>query len=266
MKTIRYKITVLLSLLPLSATLMSCVEDGAYDDSYVTEKPDISYPTLSNVTIQDVTCSSAAFAARVVSDGNLEITDAGFVLSTSPEPTLGDGLLSCGAVEAFSLKANELRPKTTYYVRAYARNKRGTAMGSVSSFTTKDGTTIGCDGFADDNRLNDTSGGSIIGRGGYGDDNNLNDSSGGSIIGRGGYDKDNNLNGSSGGCIIDCDGYDPDNDLNDSSGGSVIGRVGYGEDENLNISSVSNNGPIGILNDDSNKKNKNNKNSTSKNS
>ena len=300
MKTIRYKITVLLSILPLSAGLVSCVEEGTYDDCYVTEKPNISYPTLSSVTVLNVTHCSASFEAKVISDGNLEITDAGFVLSTSPEQTPEDELFSCGATDSLSVQTNELQPNTTYYVRAYAQNKRGTATGSVSSFTTTDGTSIDYDDYNDDNNLNDSSGGSIIGhgdfgqdnnfndssggsiigrgdygddndlndssggsiigRGGYGDDNDLNDSSGGSIIGRDGYSDDNDLNDSSGGSIIGRDGYDEDNDLNNSSGGSIIGREGFGEDEDLNSSSVSSNGPVGNSNEDNNNNNNNNNN------
>ena len=257
MKTIHYKTTALTLLLLLPPVLMSCVEEGTYDEFYLTENPNITFPTLSSVTIQDVSYCSASLKAMVISNGNLAITDAGFVLSTAPEPKFEDMRISCGAVETLSKQTDQLKANTTYYVRAYAQNERGLAMGAVSSFTTMEGTSLGRDGYDNDERLSDSSGGSIIDRDGFTDDEKLSDSSegsnigrdgfineddlngssGGSIIDRGDYDGDEDLNDSSGGSIIDRDGYDGDEDLNDSSGGSIIDREGYDGDENLNDSS-----------------------------
>ena len=99
---------------------------------------EIRLATLSAVTAAGVTYKSATFAASVTSDGHGTLTDAGFVYSTSRNPTINDSKLSCGAKTDLTASTSTLNPETTYYVRAYATNEKGTAYGVELAFTTKE--------------------------------------------------------------------------------------------------------------------------------
>jgi hypothetical protein len=125
----------------------------AYSDELSFATREITVPTLSATTVIQVTHSSATFSATVTDLNFGTLADAGFVFSTSPQPTLADSKLSCGAVTTLSKRTKELTPNTTYYVRAYATNEKGTAYGQQYSFQTHEnsGTTdIGRDGFDDE--------------------------------------------------------------------------------------------------------------------
>ena len=60
------------------------------------------------------------------------------VYSTTPNPTTSNSkVVSDDDRERFSCNLKDLQGGTTYYVRAYAVNQKGTAYGEVTSFTTK---------------------------------------------------------------------------------------------------------------------------------
>lgn len=108
----------------------------AYGDETSFTTLAITVPKLSSVTVSDVTASAAIFEAQVVDFGNGTLTDAGFVLGTSPNPVTDHRRLSCGATSDLSATASGLQRATTYYVRAYAINEKGTAYGEQQTFTT----------------------------------------------------------------------------------------------------------------------------------
>ena len=118
---------------------------------------EVKVPSLSAVTATDVTYKSASFAATVTSDGHGTLKDAGFVYSTSHNPTVNDSKLSCGVKTSLTASVSTLAPETTYYVRAYATNEKGTAYGAELAITTQ----------ADP-------GNTDIDRGEFGDENNWN--------------------------------------------------------------------------------------------
>lgn len=98
----------------------------------------ISLPELTAVTVANVTYNSASFSAQVASLNNGVLSDAGFVYSTSPGPDVTSNKLSCGKNTALEAPSVPLRSSTTYYVRAYAVNEKGTAYGEEMSFTTEE--------------------------------------------------------------------------------------------------------------------------------
>ena len=65
------------------------------------------------------------------------MTAKGFCWDTSPEPTLDDNYSTNGSgIGGFTHALTDLPDNTTYYVRAYATNEKGTAYGEEKSFTT----------------------------------------------------------------------------------------------------------------------------------
>ena len=70
-------------------------------------------------------------------DGGAEVTEKGVVWNTSGSPTVSDGKTIDGSGSGlFTSRVIGLNPNTTYYLRAYATNKAGTAYGEEKTFTT----------------------------------------------------------------------------------------------------------------------------------
>lgn len=103
--------------------------------SFTTES--IKLPSLSKVTVSDITYNSAAFSAQVIALNNGTLEDAGFVYSTYPDPYVNSTKISCGNVTDLQAPSVPLRASTTYYVRAYAENEKGIAYGEQTTFTTE---------------------------------------------------------------------------------------------------------------------------------
>lgn len=151
-----------------SGTFVTTVKDLTenttyYVRSYVINEAGVAYgeevnfatleillPTLSDITLNTVTHRSASWTARILSANNGNVTDAGFVYSTSPNPGMTNHKISTGGATDMNVRINTLSPQTTYYVRAYATNEKGTAFSKELVFTTKeepDGSSIEVDGF-----------------------------------------------------------------------------------------------------------------------
>lgn len=104
---------------------------------------------LSEVTVSDVTSYSALFEASVTNLKNGTLTDAGFVYSASPNPTIDDFRLSLGAVTFLSAQCSSLSEFSSYYVRAYATNEKGTSYGEQTTFRTNKKVFIDHEGYDD---------------------------------------------------------------------------------------------------------------------
>lgn len=84
-----------------------------------------------------VTPISATCSGNITADQNSAPTERGVCWSTEPTPDVTDNKTSGGTGPGeFSCLMTGLTPQTTYYARAYATNKAGTAYGEEISFTT----------------------------------------------------------------------------------------------------------------------------------
>ena len=117
----------LITLLIFTIALVSCSKDEQK-----------STPKLSTLDITNITLSTAISGGNITSDGGDPITSRGIVWSTSHNPTIAlttkttDG----SNFSTFISNLSNLTPNTTYYVRAYATNNKGTSYGNEISFTT----------------------------------------------------------------------------------------------------------------------------------
>lgn len=99
----------------------------------------VGKPSLNTNKRITVTATTAMLRATGIEMANAPLTEKGFVLSTSPNPTVADikvvdETLTGGA---YAHRATGLTPNTTYYYRAFARNSRYTSYGSAEySFIT----------------------------------------------------------------------------------------------------------------------------------
>ena len=119
------------------ATYYYCYE---YDNGYEKVRCDVG--SLMIITTKDVTnikTHSAICGGNIIYYGDDEITVRGVCWSTSPNPTINDNKTTDGnGIGSYTSNISNLSENTTYYVRAYATNEKGTSYGEQKSFTTLD--------------------------------------------------------------------------------------------------------------------------------
>lgn len=95
-------------------------------------------PTIVTTQPTNVAYNSATVGGNVTNDGGAEVTERGIVYATTQNPTTADSKVSNGSgLGEFTYNLTDLQDGTTYYIRAYAINEKGTAYGEEVSFTTK---------------------------------------------------------------------------------------------------------------------------------
>lgn len=100
-------------------------------------------PAVSSIHPADSTSLSVSVKASILSAGESSISEIGFCWSAeSKEPTTAhlkyNATDQLGQAE-FNTKIADLKPETTYYIRAYAINGQGTGYGDTYTYTTGKG-------------------------------------------------------------------------------------------------------------------------------
>ena len=104
--------------------------------SFTTSK-EILLPSVTTSAMTQVTETSAVAGGNVTSDGGASVTERGICIAMVSNPTTSHSkITAAGATGAFTCTITGLQEGTTYYVRAYAINSKGTAYGEQVSFTT----------------------------------------------------------------------------------------------------------------------------------
>jgi uncharacterized protein (TIGR02145 family) len=94
-------------------------------------------PTLSTLTIFNITATSASSGGNITSAGGAEVTARGVCWSLNANPTTSDSKTSDGSgAGQFISTITGLSAGLTNHVRAYATNSVGTAYGADLSFAT----------------------------------------------------------------------------------------------------------------------------------
>ena len=102
--------------------------------------PLIVLPSVTTCEVTNVTMNSALASGQVTDEGSSSVTERGVCWSTSHDPTTSDSHASSGGgMGSYSINIIGLAESTTYYVRAYATSREGTAYGDEVSFTTFEG-------------------------------------------------------------------------------------------------------------------------------
>ncbi len=92
-------------------------------------------PTLTTKKITEITLTTAKSGGDISNDGGTVITERGVCWSTNPNPTIADKKTINGSgVGSFTSVITGLTINTTYYLRSYATNSKGTAYGNEISF------------------------------------------------------------------------------------------------------------------------------------
>jgi len=103
----------------------------------------LNVPTVSTGAVSMVTGSSATCGGNVLYNGGAVVTARGLCWNTTGNPTIADSYITVGSgTGTFSEQITGLTIGTTYYVRAFATNKIGTAYGEEKMFTTQNYATV----------------------------------------------------------------------------------------------------------------------------
>ncbi len=98
-----------------------------------------SEPEVVTAAITNITKTNASGGGIVLNDGGAAVTARGIVWSTDKNPSLesNSGMTQEGeSTGIFTSELTGLSQGTTYYVRAYATNSKGTAYGMQTNFKT----------------------------------------------------------------------------------------------------------------------------------
>ncbi len=112
----------------------------AYGEEVVFTTSVTGVPTVSTTQPSQITETTAVAGGNVTSDGGTSVSERGVVYSISANPAITDLsstiVRSGNGTGAFTCNLSNLQAGTTYYVRAYAINSKGTAYGEEVTFTT----------------------------------------------------------------------------------------------------------------------------------
>ena len=116
-----------------------------------------SVPTVTTSGATDISINSAKCGGNVTDEGGYTVTERGICWNTSPNPTISDNHASSGSGTGnFTANMTGLSESTTYYVRAYAKNIKGTAYGNQTSFVTGSSSLVEKWFYYDNNNYNDS--------------------------------------------------------------------------------------------------------------
>lgn len=97
-----------------------------------------SLPAVTTDSVTNVLSGSATVYSKVTGDGSSTITARGVCWKTSSNPTISDSKTSDGTgTGSFISHITGLNPNTTYYIKSYTTNSKGTTYGVELTFTTE---------------------------------------------------------------------------------------------------------------------------------
>ncbi len=95
-------------------------------------------PVLSTTEVVRMTEATAYSGGFISSDAGYDVLSRGVCWSETPNPTIENNkTIDAAGSGSFESTIDSLKPSTTYYIRAYATNKKGTAYGLQVTFKTK---------------------------------------------------------------------------------------------------------------------------------
>ena len=96
-------------------------------------------PTVITTEVTEISWRTVTCGGEVTYDGNAPDTERGVCWSTNHNPEISDSHSSNGTgMGNYTVDVTGLTAGTTYYVRAYAKNKAGVGYGEELSFKTRD--------------------------------------------------------------------------------------------------------------------------------
>ncbi len=102
-------------------------------------------PTVTTSAVSDITNHTAICGGEVTDNGRLDVTAYGVCWNTTGNPTRFNSHTTDGTgMNSFTSSLDFLTAGTTYYIRAYAVNSKGTGYGEIITFTTEENIIQSC--------------------------------------------------------------------------------------------------------------------------
>ena len=123
-----------ISALVLLAAVIILITWGCREDDPATP------PSVTTSGVSDIGSETAVSGGEVVNDGGAPVTSRGVVWGVTQDPDIDNGdkfTVDGMGTGTFTSTITGLQPATTYYIRAYAVNREGTAYGGQKSFETE---------------------------------------------------------------------------------------------------------------------------------
>ena len=119
----------------------------SYGNEQVFTTLDYKLPTVSTDIPNNIGYNSVEFSGSIKDNGGGNIKESGFVYSNSPityENVIGNSIIVVGPNNSTNINIwiDNIRTNTKYYVRSYAFNEKGFALGEEQVFTTLTVTTV----------------------------------------------------------------------------------------------------------------------------
>lgn len=105
----------------------------AYGEDKIFQTQDIRLPKVETTNVSNETFSSANISGKLLDDGGVPIIEQGFCYSKQPNPDINDAVALSPNLNLF---LKNLEDGTTYYIRAFAKNRKGIGYGEIISFKT----------------------------------------------------------------------------------------------------------------------------------
>ncbi|MGV3766173.1 MAG: hypothetical protein ACO1NW_08605 [Chitinophagaceae bacterium] len=131
----------LLSLPFFAAAAIGCVfacskKSGPAEEPPVVT-PEITAPSVNADSVSNITTASATFYGNVPSNGGAALSDRGIFIGSTATPTENKTTATSYQTNGrFTVELKQLTPNTTYFIRGYATNSKGTAYSKDLQFTT----------------------------------------------------------------------------------------------------------------------------------
>lgn len=117
---------------PILTLIIVVVLFGCKNEEVILQVPEVTTFSVTDIAYQSATCGGA------VSSEGATVTSRGICWSTKSTPTIADSISTAGNENgSFTITVHNLKPDSTYYIRAYATNNVGTGYGSIMQFKTK---------------------------------------------------------------------------------------------------------------------------------
>ena len=109
----------------------------AYGEETYFTTGDAVLPTVITSNITDISWTTAECGGEVLDDGGASVTERGICWRTNHNPTISDNNAQSGSgIGEYFVNMSGLVAGTTYYVKAYAKNRIGIGYGEEKTFST----------------------------------------------------------------------------------------------------------------------------------
>ena len=120
-----------------AACVFACSKKSGPEEEPPVVTPELTMPAVSADSVRNITTASATFYGNVPSNGGAALSDRGIFIGATATPTENKTAATSYQTNGrFTVELKQLTPNTTYFIRGYATNSKGTSYSTDIQFTT----------------------------------------------------------------------------------------------------------------------------------